>query len=111
MQVNLPELAETLADIEFFERERTDRHLLHAAVAPSRNYLTTWRFLDQLRELYGRLPPIIMIDGSTYGIEVGHGDICGEQSNKARYQRCQDMSRWASYISYRMMVHSIIIII
>jgi hypothetical protein len=32
MQVNLPELAETLADIEFFERERTDRHLVELAL-------------------------------------------------------------------------------
>jgi transposase-like protein len=40
------------------------RHLLHTAVAPSRNYLTTWRFLEQLRELYGRLPPIIVTDGA-----------------------------------------------
>jgi putative transposase len=43
------------------------RHLLHAAVAPSRNYLTTWRFLDEVRELYGRLPPIVVTDGATYG--------------------------------------------
>lgn len=43
------------------------RHLLHASVAPSRNYLTTWRFLEELRELYGRVPPIIVTDGATYG--------------------------------------------
>jgi hypothetical protein len=28
MQLNLPELDEILRDIEFFERERTDRHLV-----------------------------------------------------------------------------------
>jgi putative transposase len=43
------------------------RHLLHAAVAPSRNYLTTRRFVEELRELYGRLPPLIVTDGATYG--------------------------------------------
>ena len=43
------------------------RHLLHAAVAPSRNYLTTWRFLAELGELYGRVPPIVVTDGATYG--------------------------------------------
>jgi putative transposase len=43
------------------------RHLLHASIAPSRNYLTTRRFLEELRELYGRVPPIIVTDGATYG--------------------------------------------
>ena len=43
------------------------RHILHAAVAPTRNYLTTWRFFEQLRELYGRLPPIVVTDGADYG--------------------------------------------
>ena len=153
MQLNLPELAEVLEEIEFFERERTDRqsvelaillynhgvslrkvkrilgwlgvershvaiwkwvqkfgqklteagrrpaadlpavvlmdettitqqgekftlfaavdpetrHLLHASVAPSRNTLTTRRFLAELAELYGRAPPIVVTDGATYG--------------------------------------------
>lgn len=153
MMFNLPELDEVLEDVEFFERERTDRHvvelaillydsgvsvrkvgrvlgwlgvershvavwnwiqkfgqrlrddgdrapadlsavvlvdetvvnqhgeeftlfaavdpdtraLLHAAVAPSRNYLTTRRFLDELRDRYGRLPPIAVTDDATYG--------------------------------------------
>ena len=153
MQLNLPELAEVLEEIEFFERERTDRqsvelaillynhgvslrkvkrvlgwlgiershvaiwkwiqkfgqkltkagrrpaadlpavvlmdettitqqgeeftlfvavdpetrHLLHASVAPSRNTLTTRRFLAELAELYGRAPPIVVTDGGTYG--------------------------------------------
>lgn len=40
------------------------RHILHAAVAPTRNYLTTWRFFEQLRELYGRLPPIVVTNGA-----------------------------------------------
>jgi putative transposase len=41
------------------------RHLLYAAIAPSRNYLTTRRFVEELRELYGRLPPLIVTDGAT----------------------------------------------
>ena len=43
------------------------RHLLHASVAPSKNTLTTRRFLAELAELYGRAPPIVVIDGATYG--------------------------------------------
>lgn len=43
------------------------RNLLHAAVAPSRNTLTTQRFLAELAELYGRAPPIVVTDGASYG--------------------------------------------
>ena len=43
------------------------RHLLHASVAPSKNTLTTRRFLAELAELYGRAPPIVVTDGATYG--------------------------------------------
>lgn len=32
MQVNLPELDETLSDIEFLERERIDRHVVELAI-------------------------------------------------------------------------------
>lgn len=41
------------------------RHLLHAEVAPTRNYLTSWRFFEYLRELYSRGPPIVVTDGAT----------------------------------------------
>jgi transposase-like protein len=40
------------------------RHLLHAAVAPSRNYLTIRRFLEEIGELYGRMPSIVVTDGA-----------------------------------------------
>lgn len=43
------------------------RHLLHAAVVHSRNYLPTWRFIEELRELYGRVPLTVVTDGATYG--------------------------------------------
>ena len=43
------------------------RHILHAEVAPTRNYLTTWRVFEYLHELYGRVPPIVMTDGADYG--------------------------------------------
>jgi transposase-like protein len=43
------------------------RHLLHASVVPSRNTLTTRRFLSELAELYGRAPPIVVTDGARYG--------------------------------------------
>ena len=39
------------------------RHLLHAVVAPSRNYLTTRRFLEEIGDLYGRVPPIVVKTG------------------------------------------------
>jgi transposase-like protein len=43
------------------------RHLIHASVAPSRNYLTTRRFLTEIAELYGRNPPIVVTDDASYG--------------------------------------------
>lgn len=43
------------------------RHILHAEVAPTRNYLTTWRVFEHLRELYGRVPPIVVTDGANSG--------------------------------------------
>jgi transposase-like protein len=51
------------------------RHLLHAAVAPSRNYLTTRRFLEELGELYGRTPPVVVTDGASYGPAFTELDI------------------------------------
>jgi len=48
------------------------RHLLHAAVAPTRNYLTTRRFLDELADVYGRAPPIVVTDGARYGSVFTH---------------------------------------
>jgi len=41
------------------------RDLLHASVAPSRNTLTTRRFLSELAELSGRVPPIVVTDGAS----------------------------------------------
>jgi hypothetical protein len=32
MQLDLPKLSDVLEEIEFFERERTDRHLVELAV-------------------------------------------------------------------------------
>lgn len=34
------------------------RHLVHAAVAPTRNYLTARLILTEIAELYGRAPPM-----------------------------------------------------
>jgi transposase-like protein len=48
------------------------RHLLHATVAPSRNYLTTRRFLTEIAELYGRNPPIVVTDGASFGPVFSH---------------------------------------
>ena len=43
------------------------RHLIHASVAPSRNSLTTRRFLTEIAELYGRAPSIVVADGVSHG--------------------------------------------
>jgi transposase-like protein len=43
------------------------RHLLHAAVAPSQNYLTTRRSPSGIAELYGRNLPIVVTDEASYG--------------------------------------------
>jgi len=41
-------------------------------MAPSRNYLTTRRFLKELNELYRRTSPIVVTDGAKYGPVVDH---------------------------------------
>lgn len=43
------------------------RPILHAAVAPTRDYLTRWQFFEELGELYGRMPPIVVTDRVGYG--------------------------------------------
>jgi len=43
------------------------RHLLHAAVVPSRSTLTTRQFLEEIGELYGKMPSIVVTDGASYG--------------------------------------------
>jgi len=42
------------------------RHLLHSAGDPSRNTLTTRRFLSEFAEIYRRAPPIVVTDGASY---------------------------------------------
>jgi hypothetical protein len=73
------------------------RHLLHAAVAPSRNYLTTWRFLEELGELYGRVPPIVVTDGASYGpvfTTLGITHIVRRHSVRNRIERwIQELKR------------------
>lgn len=69
------------------------RHLLHAAVAPSRNYLTTWRFLEELGELYGRVPPIVVTDRASYGpvfTTLGITHIVRRHSIRNRIERWID---------------------
>ena len=66
------------------------RHLLHAAVAPSRNTLTTRRFLTELAELYGRTPPIVVTDGASYGpvfTKLGITQIIRRHSVRNRIER------------------------
>lgn len=43
------------------------RHLVYAAVAPSRNTLTPRRFPSGIAEVYGRAPPIVVTDRASYG--------------------------------------------
>lgn len=48
------------------------REVVHLGVAPSRNYLTTRRFLEEIEALYGNLPEVVITDGVT-----GHGAAFG----------------------------------
>jgi hypothetical protein len=48
------------------------REVVHLGVAPSRNYLTTRRFLEEIEELYGDHPEVVISDGTTgYGAAFG----------------------------------------
>jgi transposase-like protein len=73
------------------------RHLLHAEVAPTRKYLMTWRFFEHLRELYGRLPPIVVTDGASYGpvfTRLGITHIVRHHSVRNRIERwIQELKR------------------
>jgi transposase-like protein len=51
------------------------RHLIHASVAPSRNYLTTRRCPSEIAELYGRNPPIVVADNASYGSAFTKGGV------------------------------------
>ncbi|AUV84474.1 hypothetical protein C2R22_23290 (plasmid) [Salinigranum rubrum] len=73
------------------------RHLIHASVAPSRNYLTTRRFLVEIAELYGRAPPIVVTDGASYGpvfTRMGVTRIIRRHSVRNRIERwIQELKR------------------
>ena len=73
------------------------RHLLHSSVAPSRNTLTTRRFLTELAELYGRMPPIVVTDGASYGpvfTTLGVTRIIRQHSVRNRIERwMQELKR------------------
>jgi len=81
----------------FIAADPETRHLLHAAVAPSRNYLTSWRFLAELGELYGRGQPIVVTDGATYGPDftrLGVTRIIRRHSVRNRVERwIQELKR------------------
>jgi len=48
------------------------REVVHLGVAPSRNYLTTRWFLEEIEELYGELPEVVITDGARgYGAAFG----------------------------------------
>lgn len=73
------------------------RHLLHASVAPSRNTLTTRRFLTELAVLYGRAPPIVVTDGASYGpvfTKLGITQVVRRHSVRNRIERwIQELKR------------------
>ncbi|HET7322878.1 MAG TPA: IS6 family transposase [Halococcus sp.] len=73
------------------------RNLLHAAVAPSRNTLTTRRFLTELAALYGRAPPIVVTDGASYGpvfTKLGVTRVIRRHSVRNRIERwIQELKR------------------
>lgn len=54
--------------ILFAAVEPGTRAIRQDPVASSRNFLTTWRFFEQLDAFYGRVPPIVVTDGpANYG--------------------------------------------
>jgi len=66
------------------------RHLRHASVAPSRNSLTTRRFLTEIAELYGRAPPTSVTDGAVAGpvfTTLGVTQIIRHHSVRNRIER------------------------
>jgi len=66
------------------------RHLIHASVAPSRNYLTTRRSPKGIAELYGRAPPIVVTDGASYSpvfTRVGSTRIIRRHGIRNRIER------------------------
>ena len=81
------------------------RELLHATVAPSRNTLTTRRFLSELAELYGRAPPIVVTDGASYGLvftPLGITHIVRRHSVRNRVERwIQELKRRIDTFTHR----------
>ena len=73
------------------------RHLIHASVAPSRNYLTTRRFLTEIAELCGQSPPIVVTDDASYGsafTKEGSTHIIRRHSVRNRIERwIQELKR------------------
>jgi len=75
------------------------RHLIHAAVAPSRNYLTTRRFPSVIAELYGRAPPILVTDGASYGsVFTKHGTTHIVRRHSVR----NHIERWIQELKWRI---------
>ncbi len=75
------------------------RNLLHAAVAPSRNYLTTRRFLEELTELYGKTPLIVVTDGASYGPVFDH---LGITHVVRRHSTRNRVERWIQELKRRI---------
>ena len=85
------------------------RHLLHAAVVLSRNYLTTRQFLEKVANVYGRLSPIVVTDGASYGpvfTHLGITPVVRRHSVRNRIERwIQELKRridtfYASFTGY-----------
>ena len=54
--------------MEFCWLNPATREVVHLGVAPSRNYLTTRRFLEEIEALYDDLSEVVITDGATgYG--------------------------------------------
>ena len=52
----------------FVALDPASREVVHLGVAPSRNYLTTRRFLEEIEALYGELPEVVITDAASgYG--------------------------------------------
>jgi transposase-like protein len=65
----------------------------------SQNYLTAWRFIEELRELYGRRPPIIVTDGTTYGPDFAR---LGIKQIIRRHSVRNHIERWIQELKRRI---------
>ena len=114
MQLSLPELDEVLDEIEFFERERTDRHVVEVAIllydcgvslrlvaqvlswiGVERSHVTVWEWIQKFGQRLGAagrrpaadLPAVVLMD-ETVVKQRGHEFTCLRRSIRKHVTCC-----------------------